>query len=194
MFVTSLRKSACFTDAHRTSSSAGREWQKFQMNCGSLKARSDEVCGLRAAHRVFCSLEQSGRSKIPPVRNAQGACRPKASLQWGQGGCSGHLQGPGTTDQTDRRKSPWVPAVRDDDTEGPDGPPPGICRQSPGGESVWADWDWVSATWWNWGPEYKLNSAREKCRKLFLAYLNTWTIYWDFSLLRVYKCHINNSY
>jgi len=38
------------------------------MNCGSLKARSDEACGLRAAHRVFCSLEQYERSKIPPVR------------------------------------------------------------------------------------------------------------------------------
>lgn len=123
MFLTSLRKGACFTDAHRTSPIVGREWQNFQMNWGSLKARSDGACGLRAAHRVLLSLEQYRGSKIPPVKNSQRACRLNASLPWGQGGCSDSLQGPVTTDQTERRKSLWVPAGIADDTKGQMAPP-----------------------------------------------------------------------
>lgn len=191
MFLTSLRKGACFTDAHRTSPIVGREWQNFQMNWGSLKARSDGACVLRAAHRVLLSLKQYRESKIPPVKNSQRACRLNASLPWGQGGCSDNLQGPVTTDQTERRKSLWVPAGIADDTKGQMAPHLAFCRHSPGGESVRADWDWVSATWWNWGPKYKLNSARTKCRKL--GFLHTWIpvlIHWDFSLLCVYKWHI----
>lgn len=171
--------------------SVGREWQKLQMNWGSLKARFDQACEPRAVHRVFLSLELYRRGKISPVRNTQRASRLNVSLEWGQGGCSGNLQGPMTTDQTEGRKSRWVPAGIADDTEGQMAPHLAFCRHSPGGESVRADWDWVSATWWNWGPEYKLSSAREKHRKL--CFLHAWTpelVHWGFSLFQVYEWHI----
>ena len=161
------------------------------MNRGSLKARFDQACGWSVAHRIVLSLEPYSRSKISPVKNAQRASRLNVSLEWGRGGCSGNLQGTVTTDQTQRRMSQWVPAGTAEDTEGQMAPHLAICRHSPGGESVNAHWDWVSATWWNWGPEYKLSSAREKYRKW--CFWHTWTpelIHWDFSLLWVYEWHI----
>jgi len=95
-------------------------------------------------------------------------------LEWRQGGCSGNLQGPVTTDQTGRRTSQWVPARIADDTEGQMAPHLAICRHCPGGESAKADWDWVSVIWWNGSLEYKLRSAREKYRKLFFSILEPW--------------------
>lgn len=108
------------------------------------------------------------------MKNAQRASSLNVSLEWRQGGCSGNLQGPVTTDQTGRRTSQWVPARIADDTEGQMAPHLAICRHCPGGESAKADWDWVSVIWWNGSLEYKLRSAREKYRKLFFSILEPW--------------------
>lgn len=163
----------CFTDIHRSNLQTGRKWLKPLMNWGSQRAKCAWACGLRQLTVSF-SLKQYSRSKISPMKNTHRARRPNVSLEWGQGGCSGNVQGPVTTEQTGIRKSQWVPAGVADDTEGQMAPHLAFCRHSPRGQSVSTDWDWASATWWNQGPEYKLSSARAKYKKLFLAYLNAW--------------------